>query len=81
MRHLKRLLLLLVFSLIFPAQLLAWDTDTVHPYITSSALQKSEILDGFLNYFGLANERFDSQDPRDHGPLGPKGWVQHDSTK
>jgi len=43
MRHLKRLLLLLVFSLIFPAQLLAWDKDIVHTLINENAVEQSSL--------------------------------------
>lgn len=72
----KKLFFVLIYLFIFSIKnCLAWDTDTVHPYITTSTLQKATSLDKFLSDFGLTNERFNSQDSRDFGSYGAKGWI------
>lgn len=76
MRRLFYSFVLAMFLWIFFAvDVSAWDTDTAHPYITSSVLIKATNLDRFLGDFGLVNERFDSQDLRDFGAHGAKGWI------
>jgi len=72
----KKLFFVLIYLFIFSIKnCLAWDTDTVHPYITTSTLQKATSLDKFLSDFGLTNERFNSQDSRDFGSYGAEGWI------
>src|SRR4030066_1643871 len=59
------LIIVLVILVLSPLNSLAWDTDTVHPYITFNASDKAYNLDRFLNDLGIASESFDSGDSRD----------------
>lgn len=65
--------LFLCFGLI--GNVFAWDTETVHSYITTNAVNRTTNLDRFLNEFGLTNEKFDNQDARDFGAHKAQEWI------
>lgn len=71
----KRFLNLSFWFIFLVSNASAWDTDTVHPFITSNALTKANDLDIFLADFGLTNESFDSQDRTDGGSKSAKEWI------